>query len=320
MKTKAVYVVTSDEKDYFLEQVILSAYSLKIKNPSMNVILVTDKNTESTFKGDRHRIYDYVDDIVAVEIPSEFNRMQRSRYLKTSLRTLVKGNILYIDTDTIVSDSLDEVDNFSFDIGAVLDRHVPIHLHSGKIQIQHYAKKIGWDIPSTDKYFNGGFIYVKDNELAHEFYRTWHELWINCIKNNYISIDQPSLAKANAIMGYPINELDGIYNCQIIENGLKYLYNAKVIHYFASNMGKWDCPYIFRDDNLYLHVKKNGITPEIEELVANAKSAFHDKTLILAGNMCDAYSSTLSGLARRLFIHLPKINRYLDLIYNKLSS
>lgn len=52
-----------------------------------------------------------------------------------------------------------------------------------------------------------------------------------------INYDQPSLAKANELMGCKICKLDDIWNCQINANGLPFLSKAKIIHYFASGMG-----------------------------------------------------------------------------------
>lgn len=320
MKTKAVYVVTSSDKDYFLEQLILSVHSLKLWNPSMSITLVTDNETAKTFTEKRKQIFEYITDLITEEIPSDFNKMQRSRYLKTSLRRIVKGDFLYIDTDTIITGDLSEVDSFQFDLGAVLDRHMIISNHTGKKNILKYAKMLDWAIPEDNKYFNGGIMYAKDSKMSHNFYSKWHELWISGIKQFDMSIDQPSLAKANAILGYPIIEMDGTYNCQIIENGLSFLHEAKIIHYFASNIGKWDCPYIFRDNSIYEIIKTKGITAEIDQLVRRAKSAFNPKTLILAGNMCDSYFTTINGLARRIFIKFPWISNMLDKIYMKLSK
>lgn len=319
MNTKAIYVVTSQGKDHYLEQFIISAYSLRLHNPDMPIILVTDEYTQSLINKSRPEIHQYVSELVAVEIPPKFDQMQKSRYIKTSLRKIVSGDYLFIDSDTVITSNLSDVERFDFHIGAVLDRHVPLHKHTGFSGIQKYAKLVNWEIPFDGSYFNSGIMYVKDNEKAHKLYEEWHRIWNDTLFNKGISIDQPALAKANANLGYPIIEIDGTYNCQIIENGLKYLYNAKIIHYYASNIGKWDCPYVFRDYSLYEKIRQNGMDNEIKSLIANAKSAFNDKSMILAGNMCDAYYSTLSGIARRIFTNNPSLNKLIDRFYQTLS-
>ena len=187
--------------------------------------------------------------------------------------------------------------------------------HPSEKSIRDLAEKIGWKIPQNELYFNSGVMFVKDTAIAYKLYDEWYRVWENGIKNLSISIDQPSLARANELAGYPIKEIDGIYNCQIVENGLKYLVNAKVIHYFASNIGKWDSPYIFRDKSIYEKVREDGLDECLKNQVQNAKSAFNEKTLILAGNMCEAYYSTISGIARRIFVKMPLINRMIDIFY-----
>lgn len=317
MTTKAVYVVTSQGNDYYLEQFIISAYSLRLHNPNIPIFLVTDEDTQSLINHSRQEIHQYISELIAIKIPSHYNQMQKSRYIKTSLREYLEGDYLFIDTDTVITTSLKWIDDVKYDIGAVLDRHVPIQLHTGENGIRKKAALVDWNIPKDGKYFNSGIMYVRDNDFTHRLYKEWHNVWNKTLLEKGISIDQPALAKANANMGYPIVEMDGTYNCQIVENGLKYLNDAKIIHYYASNIGKWDCPYILRNDAVYETIKQFGITPEIEELVKSAKSAFNPKTIILAGNMCDAYCSTLNGIARRIYTKFPGFSQFLDKIYNK---
>ncbi|WP_157844066.1 hypothetical protein [Candidatus Stoquefichus sp. SB1] len=51
---KVVYVLTSDEKDYFLEELYLSSYSLKKYN-EVTSILYTDNDTNESFKIDNRK-------------------------------------------------------------------------------------------------------------------------------------------------------------------------------------------------------------------------------------------------------------------------
>jgi cellulose synthase/poly-beta-1,6-N-acetylglucosamine synthase-like glycosyltransferase len=60
MKTKIVYVLTSNEKDLLLEQLLLSLYSLKYHNPTADVYLVVDQDTFSSIKGCRTLIEEHL--------------------------------------------------------------------------------------------------------------------------------------------------------------------------------------------------------------------------------------------------------------------
>lgn len=317
MKTKIVYVLTSSEKDCYLEQALLSIYSARMHNLDANIILVVDRETNHSLQGSRAVVKDYVSSIISENLPSDLSNMQKSRFLKTKLREIVTGDFLYIDTDTIITDSLSEIDNWNIEIGGVADCHLPIHEHLWKVDILKFARLIKWKIPQNDIYINGGVLYVKDTQMAHKLYNEWHNLWLKYSKKFKLYIDMPPLAKANENCGYPIKEIPDIYNCQVIENGLKYLYHAKIIHYFASNVGRYDCPYIFRDPKLYNVIKKYGITDEIKEKLLEPKTAFLSKCTIIGGNQSEIYKTPSVAIARRISLKFPKLNLVLDKIINK---
>ena len=126
MKTKIVYAVVSDEKDVYLEEVFLSTYSLRLHNPDAFVELVVDSKTDATIKGDRERMLKYIDKKTVVNVPEHYNKVQTSRYLKTSLRQTVEGDFLFIDSDTIITDSLADADSLTGNVMMVLDYHVSL--------------------------------------------------------------------------------------------------------------------------------------------------------------------------------------------------
>ena len=109
MKTKIVYVLTSSKEDTYLEQTLISVYSARLHNPYADILVVTDNATANTIKGGRAEIKKYLSDIVVVDIPAEYNNMQKSRYIKTNLRKFVEGDFLYIDSDTVIAESLAEI-------------------------------------------------------------------------------------------------------------------------------------------------------------------------------------------------------------------
>ncbi len=312
---KYVYVITSSGEDYYLEQAIISIRSLLIYNPVAKVILITDTLTNKVINRERGRIKEYLSDIVSVDLPENLTSLQRSRFLKTSMRNFIEGDFWFIDTDTIFTDKLPEKFDSDVHIAAVLDKHLPIQEHSSRDQIIRYAKMTGWNIPSDGKYFNSGVMYVKDTQEAQSLFDCWHRLWLEYSKSNNLNIDQPTLAKANQENGYIIKELAGEYNCQIIENGIRFLASSKIIHYFASGVdSSWECPYLFRDKNIYKEIRENGITHSIENLIINARSAFISKCLVIGGIQTDIYGTPLMGIMRRVSRRFPNINKTLSRI------
>ena len=178
MKTKIVYVVTSDETDVYLEQALLSVFSLRKHNPDDYVELVVDQDTDATIAGKRKEVLKYIDNKVVVNVPEGYNKVCKSRWLKTSLRQLIKGDFLFIDTDTIVTDNLEEIDSFTGDIGAVKDQHVLIGEITSRKWLRVNAERDGWIWSESLAYYNSGVMYVKDSPFTHKFYQTWHNKWI----------------------------------------------------------------------------------------------------------------------------------------------
>lgn len=61
MKTKIIYVLVSNENDCYLEQALVSIYSLRLYNPDANLLLLVDEETSRTLEnGIRKLILNYV--------------------------------------------------------------------------------------------------------------------------------------------------------------------------------------------------------------------------------------------------------------------
>lgn len=298
MKTKIVYVLTSTEQDLFLEQTLLSVYSLRLYNADADVLLVVDDYTDKTLVGQRRDILKYVSRKIVVNIPSIYNQKQRSRFLKTSLRDIVQGDFLFIDSDTIITDSLADIDGTDFIIGAVAD------LHKGKVpvrfkQYRSYLKEMGWEVP-TLTYFNSGIIYCKDVSEAYTFYHNWHKLWVNFVKHGY-SVDQPSMAEANMTVGGKIGELDAIWNCQSESSkSVGYIYKAKIIHYFGDAFAK--SYYQFLNKSILEEYKKTGVfSSETIYLLKNARVMLSVPYTIYGKHLLDVPNTFIFRVINKLY-------------------
>lgn len=281
MNTKIVYTLVSGSNDIYLGQAIISAYSVRLHNPSATIVLVVDKPTEVVVNA-TSSITSYFDEIVVVDVPLDLNKVQASRFLKTTLRQTVRGDYLYIDTDTVVNGDLSECDSFSADIAAILDRHTMAEQHPTLTNVIKDLRTVGLFVEDLKgKYFNGGVMYVKDSELAKRFYELWHHHWDIARKNGH-NIDQPPLAKANKECGYIIQELSGVWNCQMVDNFINYLDNAKVLHYFASHKRS---PYKLYNDLILRDVQKEGIISEdLKNVLSHPKSFFQEQHLLVHGD------------------------------------
>lgn len=304
MNTKIVYVLVSDKEDNYLEQAIVSLFSLRLHNPAAEVVLVVDDITFENLSNERGEIKKFVTSIKHISCPSEYDKKQRSRYLKTSLREIVKGDYLFIDTDTIICRDLSDIDNLSCDIGAVKDKHLYLDNHPMKNLVRQWAQKVNWTI-DENVYYNSGVLYVKDTKKAHALYTEWHRIWKKSTKQG-LNLDQPSLGKAISETKISITEIDGSWNCQISDNGLKYLYDARIIHYFASVQFEdkdEEIVYLFRNPKILNEVRNNKyiLSEDIKTRISNPKREFQNKVAILSGRNADVVETCVYRSIRRLY-------------------
>ena len=197
MRTKAVYVVVSGETDVYFEQAWVSAWSLKHYNPGMEVECVVDPDTYDQVMGCyRRQALSVIDRLVRVEVPAQLGKKERSRWLKTSLRRHVEGDFLFIDTDTIVCDSLRDLDSLAGDVMMVRDHHCPFsEMTDAKYILQGIENTLGSRF-TEDDYYNSGVIYTKDTPASHAFFEAWHAQWKEFHKQG-VHTDQCSLAVLN---------------------------------------------------------------------------------------------------------------------------
>ena len=289
MKTKIVYVVVSDETDIFLEQALLSIFSLRKLNPNAYVEFVIDQVTNDSIIGKRSEIKKHVNKTTVIEVPDNYSKGQKSRWIKTNLRNLIEGDFLFIDTDTIITDSLEEIDDFDGDIGAVKDKHAPIKHNKDKNKLLLWSKQDGWTYSEDLDYFNSGVMFVRDCEFTHDFFREWNKRWKICSTKYSRFFDQPLFAATNEFFQHPVKELAGEWNCQPT-GGISFLYKATIMHYWGYN--RKDYAWMFYDKKIIREIKESGNIPnEISDLVDKAKEAFIIPNEIIAGKELEIYYS-----------------------------
>ena len=152
MKTKLVYVVVSSDKDVYLEQAYISMYSAKYYMPDAHIALITDTLSKDTFKGKREEELKYVDELVCVDLETKYNAQQRSRILKTSVRKYIKGDFLFIDSDTIIVKPLYDIDDCPFDIAACWDTHSIFEENPYRQICLEHGKLLKWPINEEKEY------------------------------------------------------------------------------------------------------------------------------------------------------------------------
>lgn len=290
---KYLFVLTSSPKDFYCEQTLVAIASLRVHNPGAFVTILTDDKTAATLTaGSRAALKESVDELKVVTLDEKFTPMQRSRYLKTSMRNQVDGDFLFLDSDIAVVDDLSIPDEWRGGIYAVLDFHTNLSKAINRKKVLNNATRLGFSPILNDKLFNSGAIFVADTPEMHRFFEKWHELWLECVSKGF-SFDMASFAQTDFVFNYIIKEMPGGWNCQLAY-GNRFLPTAKVLHFFGSRIidtcGRkvpesmnLFLPKILRKDfytnlkNLTVKVYENksiSINEYYDDVIAHAKDAF----------------------------------------------
>ena len=279
MKTKIVYVAASVESDIYMEQAIVSAWSARQHNPDCCIELVCDNDTFATLGyGVRAQYKTLFDKIHVRQFKPEQGMMERSRWMKTSLRDIVDGDFLYLDTDTVVCTDLSYVDDFNFDLGMVQDCNCEFSQSLIYDWVVPVMKKMyDMDVSEEELQFNGGVAFVRDSQMTRDFYHRWNELWVESMLKFNRMKDQQPLMKANIDMGYVVTEMSGDLNCQVAES-IQYLHTAHVVHFFNNLLGKSDSlSPLFKD--IFVEVKEHGLTDKAKQSILDCKSSFSSPSM-----------------------------------------
>jgi len=264
---KIVYVHIGAGKTEYLTMLRISVASVRKHMKDIGVVILTDKETGAYLE--QSALFDDGGiSIMAVDIPDGYNTVEKSRYLKTNMREIIKGDMLYIDSDTIVCEDISgTVPPAS--VCMVKDEHCLMSEQEENGQpLIRSARDRGLDIENCTVYYNGGVIMAKDDEYAHKFFRKWFETW-DATRKPKMHHDQYSLNYVNLEMNV-ISELGGEWNCQLTGTyrAFSYLRNVKILHYLSAQKNG----YYRLNDIGFLH--KDLSDEEIEEIISAPEQQF----------------------------------------------
>lgn len=321
MDTKLLYVVVSSPQDCFLEQAYISMCSAKKHEPFTRISVLTDNRSAEYFYEARQRMIEFADEVVIVDFPDGVDAKTRSRLLKTSARQHIVGDYLYVDTDTIITSSLSDIDECEFDIAAVKDLNGDIPF-TRKDYFERQLKRVygeSFDIANT--YYNSGVMYVKDTVRTHEFYEMWNYNYRKC-SDHGISTDQLSLVYSNYKLGELIMPMRFAWNTMLKVCTLSQIREAKIMHYFndGSSLSKLNNPSFFSE------LKETGqLNCEIRQIIEEPIKLFANDPVILEAEYRNflqlSYMSVMYGLYKRnKLLFLETIFNGFFRIYNRLRS
>lgn len=255
MKTKLVYVLTCAPEKHYIEQALISTFSARHWNPDAYIVLIVDDITDKLLVEKRAGILDYISEKIVVPFDDASLSMKyRSRFIKTSVRGLVQGRLMFIDSDTIVCGDLSEIDSFDCEIGAVWESHLLPKDYCQPLfeKDQDRTMKLGVDLDEEKVYFSSGVVLAEDTDRAQQLFRIWHESWLDSTKLD-MNADQPSLAKANKLLGHVIQRIPDVYNCIVFTQN-NFTRQAKILH-----ISSYRNPSYLFSKRVLKYVEENGL-------------------------------------------------------------
>lgn len=284
MKTQIVYVLVSSEKDYYLEELWVSLYSLRQFHPDDKVLVLADAPTAERINS-LHPMLSLISEVKIIPVPEDYSGKFRSREIKTSIRNLIDGDFLFIDTDTVITKPLDDVDSLPVEnIAMVPELHGPFKQHLFYEYTYKDVKRIfDVDVSDSPYWFNSGCMLVRDNALTREFFGRWNSNWKHSAFNKGNSSDQRALLCTDKSYGYVIECLPDVYNCQVAMS-IEYFYDAKIVHFwhmrssFTPNLDY--SPYCSKA--IYKQIRQDcKISEETAGLIKNCKSTFKTPSMLV---------------------------------------
>lgn len=311
MRTKVVYILVSSPADYYTEQTVFSMASLRKHNPAVKVSLVCDRKTYGSLAGARALVKEMTDEVIVRDFPETIDPKRRSRILKTTLREIVSGDYLFLDSDTVVCRSLEEIDSCDFQLGMAYDCNRKSLLDDSDRDTIERCSKICEASIKGMPYFNSGVILARDTAEVHSFYHEWHKEW-DVSQRAGVVLDQPALCIANINSGLMIGGLDASWNSQIKYSGGPE--KARIIHYFnpSSGLEFHDSPAAFF---IFEEIRRHGLkAPYLTELLERPYDALSVLLQIKKdslGSYCSRDLLVLWFSRPRLFMYLNSLSKFL---------
>ena len=317
MRTVFVYVLVFDNTTIYYEQLLASVWSLKYYNKCHVTVATDEESHQLMLTGWRKQYADLFDEIIPFHFDESVSKVERSRQLKTTLRQRVIGDLLFIDTDTVITGDLSEIDNLTCNIGMVEDMNCPFDKNPHYQDILNRNERLfGRRERTSLSYYNSGVIYAKDNENVREFYDLWNKKWVQS-KNRGVVQDQPALYETCLELQDTVVPLSGIYNCQAVIN-VNFLSTAKVMHFFNTK-DKKNAISPFIDGTIYNRIKtQQELSDEIKEDVLHCKERFISPMMIASGEDIIVWHSRAFDLLKYIIEHHRRTANAIDIIANKL--
>ena len=172
MSIHVCYALSTNGEPHYLDLLAISAQAVKRLYPSAKITILTDDQSWDSVES-RGR-----DLGASVRSAGGYrgNARVRSRFVKTQARSIVEGDFLYLDADTLPVAKFDELWASAAPISAAIDRSRKYPFGDFPTEQLPYFERLGW-VPPTRFYLNAGVIFWRDCRAARDLGILWHQNW-----------------------------------------------------------------------------------------------------------------------------------------------
>ena len=231
MSFKIVFCLTTNGSDAFFRMHSLAVRSVQYYMPKAQIITLVDlesanKITKSGIASCGRPLGMRV--IETASGPDGF----RNRWMKTKLRELVSGDVLYLDSDLVLRAGIQELWAYQGDLMGVLDRN-QTSPYFAPFDRDRY-KAAGWPLPSHGS-INGGVLFWRDSKAAHNLSAAYHSRWLESYQRTGKPMDQQALNTAIDDCNVELMILPSTYNSMERYHPSD-IGEAKIWHFIFSNV------------------------------------------------------------------------------------
>ena len=231
----------------------VSALSILRFHPRARIVILMDPATHQSLSGLHARLLEIAAPVV-VDLGIDDPRYA-SRAIKLRARESVAGDLLFIDSDTVLVRPLPDDLPACRVAGVVYDRwdrrgRPALRLDSWVEQLFHTA---GWEPAS--RYFNAGVVWMPDTPDVHRLCERWRERWEQTCRLGRHN-DQPALNAAIGELPDAVRPLASSYNVSVGSHP-ELIRSAIIYHFWVEKWFDAARPITLLD-HLILHYRRTG--------------------------------------------------------------
>ena len=237
-----VFAITSNGFDVYTAMTRVAIASIRLTNPGFTITVACDSASNIALTKIDHPLLKEVDHWKVVDTP-QGEDLFRNRFVKTSLRSVISGPFLFLDSDILVRGDLSPIFEIDADIAGARNHSCEILKEQSGDKDQEILVAMNWQV-SDKVYINGGVIFYNDTQEAKQFAESWHKKWLQAYNIHKRYRDQPAINASLFDTHLKVHILDNKYNAQI-EPSVKVAWDAKIWHYYFSGESNLFTQYEF---------------------------------------------------------------------------